>query len=102
RPAPPPITPLTLHDALPILQPHAQVDDRAVREPAHLRPDPAARHVHHRLVECGERLGPAAGHLQATADAERAQDCRVQVSRLLRDRKSTRLNSSHEWTSYAV
>src|SRR5438105_9441882 len=43
--------------------------------------------------------------IAVSADAQRARtsvDQRVGRNRNLRDRKSTRLNSSHEWTSYAV
>src|SRR5207244_9225063 len=94
-PPPSPSSPLSLHDALPIC-------------PAHQRPHPlplgsedeceAAREVdvpHRRRVHVG-RVRPEVGALHI-----------VQVAREVlhdgdRDRKSTRLNSSHQIISYAV
>src|SRR5207247_9842880 len=101
---PPPATAtytLSLHDALPIY--------RGGGDP-HPTLRPAARAGRHR---CGDRPGARAldGGGRVRRAAARAPCTRIQprcratgdqpgVLRL--DRKSTRLNSSHEWISYAV
>src|SRR5207247_8803486 len=48
--------------------------------------------------------GTPLAHRRHGAHSCRHPDCRVHVrgDRRCRDRKSTRLNSSHEWISYAV
>src|SRR5205809_8110925 len=72
------ISPLSLHDALPIC------DRRPLQ--------------HHLTVEPRGRQGGVAGQ-PAEVVAERLL---VDVADLHRDRKSTRLNSSHGYISYAV
>src|SRR5207247_9653809 len=78
---------LSLHDALPILR----ATERA-RHVAHL-----PKVLCHRLSR--EPSNGAASRASANARAAIA-DALARVGR--GDRKSTRLNSSHEWISYAV
>src|SRR5256885_13066871 len=94
-PATPEISPLPLHDALPIFRPHAGAHLR--RDPRRqLRaPRPAARHS---SFGCWRRRPPIRG--QSLPDKSQAK--RYLTSAVRRDRKSTRLNSSHLVISYAV
>src|SRR5207247_9409011 len=73
-PLPPPLSPLPLHAALPICLGRRATRDR-----------PARHRRGHRRRRRGASLPPA-----------------NRTSPLEGDRKSTRLNSSHEWMSYAV
>src|SRR5438105_8989464 len=78
---------LSLHDALPI---SPRVDEPARRVDLHERP--ACR-------VAGDHVDPVSA---AGANVERRRLPHPE-DRLVRvDRKSTRLNSSHEWISYAV
>src|SRR5207247_11285046 len=90
---------LSLHDALPILPGGKTLMTIGVRR--------WVEHDDHRFQDLqGLRLigrRELIGHLHGGLEAGRF----VAVDRILehrngRDRKSTRLNSSHEWTSYAV
>src|SRR5438876_6037584 len=82
---PPYIYTLSLHDALPIFLHRLLVgEQRAARVPGQRA---LAQHV--------ERAVALADPSHAVVDATRAEP-------LLRDRKSTRLNSSHPSISYAV
>src|SRR5439155_20561278 len=87
-PATAPISPLSLHDALPIF-PHAQVEElrphALVLVVGAREPDPQ-RQIHLR-------------HLGAVAEAVGTEMAQMNLSL---DRKSTRLNSSHVAISYAV
>src|SRR5207247_9305605 len=78
---------LSLHDALPISRGHRRRDPRGARVAARCPPRAVARAPRSRL-----RPPPAARGPVRDAEADRGG----------RDRKSTRLNSSHEWISYAV
>src|SRR5438034_1514905 len=83
------ISTLSLHDALPIY-PLAICD-------AVDRPLPAGRELHH------EQLGPALVGQQLQGFLQTHRDrAGTFVQKLVRDRKSTRLNSSHTVISYAV
>src|SRR5207247_5732196 len=78
---PPPHLPtLSLHDALPISR-------RGQRDRQRIGRGEAGRRRTERRIRRAVRLGAAA---------------RRHRRHRLRDRKSTRLNSSHEWISYAV
>src|SRR5437762_7992986 len=77
---------LSLHDALPIFSRQRVDVDRG----AELRLEVLAQPVEHPLLELAR---PLARHPVAIADL---------LQRQRRDRKSTRLNSSHRCTSYAV
>src|SRR5947208_10688078 len=85
-PAPTDIYTLSLHDALPISH---RVDDRDVRE-----------------VTVGGVVERVAGDVlrrcQDSSDAEARRDERQRRQQSPLDRKSTRLNSSHQIISYAV
>src|SRR5207247_9123260 len=98
RPHPPPlpILPLSLHDALPIFVFQRPVD----RDDAVARRGPASHRGKLRVLS------------RMTAGGVQQDPAQLVVRQLLaalprgvgemRDRKSTRLNSSHEWISYAV
>src|SRR5207244_9766078 len=91
----PPIYTLSLHDALPISGPH---DLRARRRRTVAGMDVAQRHHEHALH----------GHLPAQEVRHRRAEAAVAAEDGHRrgprgaDRKSTRLNSSHQIISYAV
>src|SRR5207247_7019015 len=95
-PAPPEISPLSLHDALPIWavppcgQPHTDHPVRRNTRRARWRPG------------CRPELtiGRLAHRREGTTDL--TVGSRGAAVETVRDRKSTRLNSSHEWISYAV
>src|SRR5207247_6722444 len=82
-PLPSEIYTLSLHDALPIF------GARHVRAGAGRRP--AAR-----------AAGPPSAQLPVHQPRPESGPRDEQVAELMADRKSTRLNSSHEWISYAV
>src|SRR5207247_9465942 len=99
---PPPFSPLSLHDALPI----------SVALPLHMMRGPCAEHAGaddgHMILHAapvglrdGWRNGSAARPNQerAARHVELRRVRRLAAASL--DRKSTRLNSSHEWISYA-
>src|SRR5207247_11150272 len=94
-PSPTLILPLSLHDALPIsalaLCPHV------VRSAchAHRRANPGC--VHPRSAAAASARAHPAAWTQSPLPARTIQSPAAQT-----DRKSTRLNSSHEWISYAV
>src|SRR5438105_9621853 len=75
------IYPLSLHDALPIYWARALADEPGLSLPP--------REFARRAAEMAARVGLKVESLDAA-------EIRA------RDRKSTRLNSSHEWISYAV
>src|SRR5207247_9526860 len=101
RRRPPASHPLSLHDALPILgdepvgvfllhHPIQSLEvalDPAGAQPARQRPSDLVTE------------GVAQQRRMARAGPDLGADQRLDVGR---DRKSTRLNSSHEWISYAV
>src|SRR5438105_9197530 len=78
---------LSLHDALPIL-----LGDRVVDRPPGGAPD------QHRLAP---GAAPVGGADRQFPRAAAVSDQREHIQQRP-DRKSTRLNSSHEWISYAV
>src|SRR5690606_40388132 len=84
---------LSLHDALPILERGARDRRRAVRLPQ----GPPVPHRRQALAAADDRRSRQAGrgHLRARAARRGARA-------VARDRKSTRLNSSHVKISYAV
>src|SRR5207247_10873840 len=99
--APPVTSTLSLHDALPICP--AGGFERAV-----LRAQALDQALDPRLAHGVVELGPVVGDQAHAADhhvvdlpAGRGLFHAV-VDRHRLDRKSTRLNSSHEWISYAV
>src|SRR5438105_11240101 len=75
---------LSLHDALPIWRADARLLERRL---------PERRHECQWLLRVHSQSGRVHG---------RGGEWRRSGSRRSRDRKSTRLNSSHEWISYAV
>src|SRR5690242_21328890 len=94
HPATPYIYTLSLHDALPISEP-LRCFERALA----LQPKAASALLFKGMVyldlgECGQAL--------AALDAARADKHSRALCEHLRDRKSTRLNSSHMSISYAV
>src|SRR5207247_9172699 len=100
RSSPPALCTLSLHDALPICAAATGPDhggepvlpSRAELGP--IPPDrPGDRGHDHRVA------GRDLGRLLADTPGGAA---RLQSAAAYRDRKSTRLNSSHEWISYAV
>src|SRR5207247_10775035 len=97
-PSPTQTSTLSLHDALPIL--HGSRAGDALDRPVE-RLDPPRRDVVHVDVERGlvelEDVEPERGKL-----ARLLVDETRELQREPPDRKSTRLNSSHEWISYAV
>src|SRR5207248_9373987 len=102
-PAPPTTAPstLSLHDALPI---YREADEE--QEPAADRPPGVDRPVRLAqdvgpLVEQRREGGPGQG-VHGDRRADRPQRERDLVADAFRDRKSTRLNSSHRTISYAV
>src|SRR5207247_7716994 len=93
---------LSLHDALPIYRPNLYYEVRPKRQPAaqliaYLREHPDASGIIYCLARAeterlaamlqGEGFSAAAYHAGLSGEERR-------------DRKSTRLNSSHEWLSY--
>src|SRR5258708_31755769 len=96
-PAPPEISPLPLPDALPILADDLIAGHRpaALRQPQHHVVDA----LHADAVLAGGLVGPA----PRASDAQQVGVGVLPIRRLaLLDRKSTRLNSSHQIISYAV
>src|SRR5207247_8637320 len=93
------ISTLSLHDALPIY-PNQEQQNPAAKHPLQSLGAPSA------LNGFGERKN----HRDADHENEERKDqvvkveaCPFGVFQLVgQDRKSTRLNSSHEWSSYAV
>src|SRR5207253_11044311 len=102
HPHPPPDTaPLSLHDALPISDNAAWGSRRGGELPAALarREDRVAR------IETAMRRLAAQAKADAEAERQRraaAAAARHRTGQTRRDRKSTRLNSSHVAISYAV
>src|SRR5690606_41434778 len=92
RSAPPDLYTLSLHDALPIFD--IVADDR--RKLSQSRFAAPFRLVHQSLPQRGIMFFPA------EQTEMRPQQSRRKVARHKRDRKSTRLNSSHVKISYAV
>src|SRR3712207_9025049 len=86
---PPRSTPLSLHDALPILQPAVQVLDGV-----------EAVHPQEVLIQGADEAFGDAVALRLADEGGRALD--AEEADLVLDRKSTRLNSSHANISYAV
>src|SRR3989454_9141491 len=97
-PAPPEFYPLPLHAALPILTKRAMAplvaDNPHLAEVVALEPDEPLRHLARRLAA----LAPPPTHGLDLHGSVRSVALRL----LVRDRKSTRLNSSHLVISYAV
>src|SRR5207247_10969018 len=92
--APPPRPPPSLHDALPIFWRTAPpATDFRQSQPR--SGEPATQRTEVRFAFDGAALYVGARMF----DDHGASGVRT---RLVRDRKSTRLNSSHEWISYAV
>src|SRR5207247_8696972 len=92
--------PLSLHDALPILDREAilELDHEAARLAA-------VDQVPVVFRDATRMLGVDEGHFDAfglDGAALVARDDLFAIDALGADRKSTRLNSSHEWISYAV
>src|SRR5207244_13018562 len=87
------LIPLSLHDALPIsgcaVGKRNEID---LDDPAH-RGEGPGRHHRHRARDAGVILVPYIEAIGGILDIGEVY---------LRDRKSTRLNSSHQITSYAV
>src|SRR5207247_10119060 len=91
-PSPPETYPLSLHDALPIYGAHAGRQlDRHGQERLAVDAD---------LERGAERRDGAALH--HCLERQRGMRGRERGRDQAADRKSTRLNSSHEWISYAV
>src|SRR5207247_5805682 len=88
RPAPPVPHPLSLHDALPI----------CARPPGH-----GVVVLDEEGVACDRLRLPGAVQVRHVREPRAEALLRDQVEHPVQeDRKSTRLNSSHEWISYAV
>src|SRR5206468_12724264 len=89
-PPPPPTPPLSLHDALPIYARRPRADAPSARRNAH---DSS------RAIASGRppsrAIAPSGRHRPTARGASL-------VTWMTRDRKSTRLNSSHDQISYAV
>src|SRR5206468_12114081 len=99
-PAPTQTSTPSLHDALPIsLEGRA----RGPRRGAHLL-DRALRRVAGELLgrRVDHRVRPPGGAHPLAADQDLVDDGDAHAAFALRDRKSTRLNSSHDQISYAV
>src|SRR5690606_40548565 len=97
-PEPPEPHPLSLHDALPILG-HAErsyVSELNEHRNAWAHQKPISNEDAYRCADTATRL------LEAVGAPTQAQVTRDIAQELLRDRKSTRLNSSHVKISYAV
>src|SRR5437879_6515926 len=97
--APPRPSPLSLHDALPI---SACIEDRLAAE---RQPDRAAVVGGHLELEIPERFAPlelAAVPVPILRSEVQRPLIAALVTEIRRDRKSTRLNSSHRCISYAV
>src|SRR5207247_11089627 len=100
-PAPPHLSPLSLHDALPISEDrggeHVLRKLALGEQAAHVAADVDP----HSLLGRGRGFGlsdPNGGHSECDHQDRGDEN----EDELRRDRKSTRLNSSHEWISYAV
>src|SRR5205085_11696255 len=96
-PAPSDSYTLSLHDALPIFEQFAQVLLGAVRLARRVERMVKVRHLPLRLRIPERALEPIE---LLTIHVVRIEDEKIDVA--LRDRKSTRLNSSHSQISYAV
>src|SRR5690606_40482647 len=92
----PQVDSLSLHDALPISDRHADADAAYVEGARHLAAGENARFVEDRIVG---QMDLEAVPLDLTL--VEMQDRIVELA-AFEDRKSTRLNSSHVKTSYAV
>src|SRR5207247_10583335 len=90
EPATPPIHPLSLHDALPIYRGAPLVKKGGTLVITHPCTDKFDHAQHAPYVDFVHRLLP---ETRDAVDLHRRYEA---------DRKSTRLNSSHEWISYAV
>src|SRR5206468_10009884 len=97
--APPEIYTLSLHDALPISRAAdaAQLDPRLLR-PARL----AARVIAERAADALPQEHSRRGRASAPPHKRRPRSFEGSASAARSDRKSTRLNSSHDQISYAV
>src|SRR5699024_12692410 len=98
-PCPPPTTPLSLHDALPI-------SVRQTQFPATNRPGARFRRAEPVHTSTGSHLLPPSSPSKQPAHTGNAATTNppsvARDDRRCRDRKSTRLNSSHVSISYAV
>src|SRR5207247_10958939 len=101
-PRPPHTHPHALHDALPISQRCRHLQ----RESGEMPPPLAARWPERAIaarppvrgeVRDGEKDDRRADVVEAVDEVERQVEMHIEDA----DRKSTRLNSSHEWMSYA-
>src|SRR5206468_11679070 len=99
---PPPLYPLSLHDALPIYLPRLDIDDAGAILTRCIARRRDATAVGMPVAERVLRAGAHAEDLLRTS-AVRAYHVAVAVlqpGQVLVDRKSTRLNSSHDQISY--
>src|SRR5206468_10740881 len=87
---------LSLHDALPISSRAARLARRRVHRQRLERQAHAQAHGH------VERVPSIVGRLQGESRARPRQQLARPAEPLAQDRKSTRLNSSHDQISYAV
>src|SRR5207247_11240663 len=95
---PPHLHPLSLHDALPTSRPgHAQMVEALPAGDVRGRPVPPQQGEAAVTARC---IDPGSAHAIEGRCAPDQSD--LATSTFDRDRKSTRLNSSHEWSSYAV
>src|SRR5207247_10540284 len=85
--------PLSLHDALPI---------SPGRRDEHIGGRGVARDLHRDAPRACAGRAPQARRALASRGRGRSGPARARHPGVLEDRKSTRLNSSHEWISYAV
>src|SRR5207253_4297122 len=98
--APPSIYPLSLHDALPILEPAASIRPWAAPSvpPAPAAPPPTSAYAARPRGAGRARPAPSPAHAIAWTSLSCSSFLLVPAV----DRKSTRLNSSHVAISYAV
>src|SRR5207247_10769824 len=93
---------LSLHDALPILKAHLRIYNKLVA--LHLPFEPQ-NNPFSALIASNDPHAFASSYAYNVApvtDNAPFFFFTLKLDQLLQDRKSTRLNSSHEWISYAV
>src|SRR5207248_10205471 len=91
---------LSLHDALPILSVHRNMDFES--EPKEYKVSVRTNDIHKAIAKTGTALAALVDEALLSHEPHEIGALRQPALRAQSDRKSTRLNSSHRTTSYAV
>src|SRR5207247_7520103 len=96
------IDPLSLHDALPICDPESGVTDGLLTHAGSPELLPKIFYTNSEYEYWGRAASLIHTAIDGASDAPLMDNVRIYLLAAGQDRKSTRLNSSHEWISYAV